>query len=166
MRNTLINDLVDQCGKRNNIESGIVGIMFTQNRVQHLTDETSFLAYYQVSRSTVKLIGLHPSRDLFSLSSFWFRNNHKGVNEPVRYKKHELAVKAQCLKMTAAVQKVVRDEFSYSDIDLEEMVQISIHKDFFFMVKNDKNEAQPRLGKSFTSLRERPLTLQDLIQDL
>ena len=163
MRNTLINDLVEQCGKRSNIESGIVGIMYTQKRVQHLSDETSFLAYYQVSRSTVKLIGLHPSRDLFSLSSFWFRNNHKGVSEPVRYKKHELVVKAQCLKMTAAVEKVVSDEFSYSDIDFEEMVQISIHKDFFFIVKNDKNDTQPRLCKSYTSLKERPLNLQDLI---
>jgi|LauGreDrversion4_2_1035121.scaffolds.fasta_scaffold54256_5 hypothetical protein len=46
--------------------------MFTQKRLQHVPDETSFLAYYNVTRSKVELVGVYPSKDLFNQGEFWF----------------------------------------------------------------------------------------------
>ena len=45
-------------------------------------------------------------------------------------------MKAKALKMASNVEALIRDEFSYSDQELDEICQISIHKDYFFALKN------------------------------
>lgn len=72
---------MSQIGKRDDVESGFFAILFSQQRVQTVPDETSFLAYYKIEKLNkhmeVKLVGLYPSRDIlrFPVSQFWFSNN-------------------------------------------------------------------------------------------
>ena len=92
--------------KRDEIQLGHFAVLLTQQRSATITsqDETSFLAYYQMRGGKtqgeppkISLIGVYPSRDLFTPAGqqFWFKNNLNA--DPVKFVKHELEVKAQAM---------------------------------------------------------------------
>lgn len=98
----LFSDNIETVLKREEILQGHFAVLLTQQRSATITsqEETSFLAYYKMQGGAegeppiLFLIGVYPSRDLFTPAGqqFWFKNNLHA--DPVKFVKHELEVKA------------------------------------------------------------------------
>jgi hypothetical protein len=116
-------------------KEGYFGVLLTQQRSPKVTDETNFLAYFQLSGSSqISLMGIYSSKDLLRepTHKFWFGN----INQNSCLQK-EIKGKAEALALFASVQQLVCEEGGGVTLrqlaDDPEAEERSLHKDFVNM---------------------------------